>query len=168
MTSSESLNALAEDLGLLAQTTGLRVTTAESCTGGGVAHAITRVPGSSQWFELGLVTYSNRMKSDLLAVPPALIDRQGAVSDPVVRAMLDGALRLSCADVGVSVSGIAGPSGGSIEKPLGTVCFAWGTLGNANSSTQYFEGNRESVRDQSIIFALEKLIEILGNKQNTV
>lgn len=162
MTNSKSLHVLAEELGVLARSQGLHITTAESCTGGGVAHLITSVPGSSQWFELGLVTYSNRMKSDLLAVPLDLIDKQGAVSEPVVQAMLVGALRLSGAEVGVSISGIAGPGGGSKEKPVGTVCFAWGFTGNMMSSTQYFEGDRASVRHQALIFSINTLIDTLS------
>lgn len=112
---------------------GRQITTAESCTGGLIASMLTRVPGSSAAFEGGFVTYSNRMKSDLLAVPQALLDAHGAVSEPVVRAMAEGALARSGADMAIAVSGIAGPDGGSAEKPVGTVWMAWGSTDDMHS-----------------------------------
>lgn len=112
---------------------GMTISTAESCTGGLVASMLTRVPGSSAAFEAGFVTYSNRMKSDLLGVPAALLQEHGAVSEPVVRAMAEGALVRSRADMAIAVSGIAGPGGGSVDKPAGTVWIAWGTAGALNS-----------------------------------
>lgn len=112
---------------------GRQITTAESCTGGLIASMLTRVPGSSAAFEAGFVTYSNRMKSDLLAVPQALLDAHGAVSEPVVRAMAEGALARSGADMAIAVSGIAGPDGGSAEKPVGTVWMAWGSTDDMHS-----------------------------------
>lgn len=112
---------------------GRQITTAESCTGGLIASMLTRVPGSSAAFEAGFVTYSNRMKSDLLAVPEALLEAHGAVSEPVVRAMAEGALARSGADMAIAVSGIAGPAGGSAEKPAGTVWIAWGSADNLHS-----------------------------------
>jgi len=139
--------------------------TAESCTGGGIAQAVTEIAGSSQWFEVGLVTYSNRMKSDLLGVPYRLLERQGAVSEAVVRAMCEGALSRYGADIAVAVSGIAGPAGGVPGKPVGTVCFAWGGLNSLQSCTEIFQGNRHAVRQQTVNVALQKLV---GFSKSTV
>lgn len=112
---------------------GRQITTAESCTGGLIASMLTRIPGSSAAFEAGFVTYSNRMKRDLLAVPEALLEAHGAVSEPVVRAMAEGALARSGADMAIAVSGIAGPDGGSADKPVGTVWMAWGSADDLHS-----------------------------------
>lgn len=137
----------------------LRVTTAESCTGGGIAEAITRVSGSSAWFESGFVTYANASKAGLLGVSEADLASHGAVSEVVVRAMAQGALRLAAADLAVAVSGIAGPDGGSPEKPVGTVWFAWAAAdGKLVSECRRFGGNRRAVRAQTVLRALEGLL----------
>ncbi|SMF07388.1 nicotinamide-nucleotide amidase [Alteromonadaceae bacterium Bs31] len=154
-----NINALASSLGEALRARQWRVVTAESCTGGGVAQALTAVAGSSGWFELGLVTYSNQMKTRFLGVDEALLEKHGAVSEATVEAMLSGALQCSAANIGVAVSGIAGPSGSVPGKPVGTVCFAWGTRGNCCTSTQLFSGDREQVRTDAIGFALRSLLE---------
>lgn len=123
---TESTYLLAERLGQLLRGPKHTVTTAESCTGGGIGQAITLVPGSSAWFEAGYITYSNRIKSKLLGVPSALIEAHGAVSEPVVLAMAAGAIQHSAANYAVAVSGVAGPDGGTPNKPVGTVCFSAG------------------------------------------
>ncbi len=136
-----------------------RIATAESCTGGLVAGAITAIAGSSAWFDRGFVTYTNEAKCELLGVPAALIAREGAVSEAVARAMAEGALARSQADLVVAVTGIAGPGGGSAGKPVGTVCFAWGRRGGAvDAVTRQFGGDRAGVRSQSVAVALEGLI----------
>jgi nicotinamide-nucleotide amidase len=134
------------------------VATAESCTGGWIAKALTDVPGSSGCFGYGIVSYSNGAKESMLGVKSRTLAEHGAVSEPVVREMAEGTLRLSGADISVAVSGVAGPDGGSQEKPVGTVWFAWSTRGPRGITTdtdlQRFEGNRESVRMQTVIHGL--------------
>lgn len=137
------------------------ITTAESCTGGGLAVALTAVPGSSRWFEGGFVTYSNRLKSQLLAVPPSLLEQYGAVSEAVVAAMVEGALQAAGAQLGVAISGIAGPGGGTPEKPVGTVCIAVGGLSSKRILTCNFSGDRNTVRERSVVQALEMLLQWL-------
>ncbi len=137
-----------------------RVTVAESCTGGLLAGAITSVAGSSDWFDVGYVTYSNAAKTALLGVPDALLASHGAVSEETARAMAAGALAKSGADIAAAVTGIAGPSGGTPEKPVGTVCFAWARRGGvAESTTRQLAGDRAAVRATSVTFALEGLLE---------
>lgn len=135
------------------------VATAESCTGGWLAKALTDVPGSSGCFGYGIVSYSNGAKESILGVRNQALAEHGSVSDAVVREMAEGALRLSGADVSVAVSGVAGPDGGSDEKPVGTVWFAWSMRGPRGITTdtdlQRFEGNRESIRMQSVIHGLK-------------
>ncbi len=153
---------LATELGTALRDRGWRVAVAESCTGGGLAAAITAVPGSSAWFEYGLVTYANRAKETLLGVPADLLAAQGAVSEAVVLAMVEGVLSLSGADLAVAVSGIAGPDGGSRDKPVGTVWLAWGQAdGWRQSRCLYFDGDRESVRRQAVVAALRQLLNRL-------
>jgi nicotinamide-nucleotide amidase len=139
--------------------TNRAVATAESCTGGWIAKALTDVPGSSGCFGYGIVSYSNGAKESILGVGNRTLAEQGAVSEPVVREMAEGALRLSDADISVAVSGVAGPDGGSDEKPVGTVWFAWSTRGPAGITTdtdlQRFEGNRERIRMQTVIHGLK-------------
>ncbi|MDD2712550.1 MAG: CinA family protein [Simplicispira sp.] len=135
--------------------------TAESCTGGMIAAACTDLAGSSQWFERGFVSYSNAAKTDLLGVPAALIAQHGAVSDPVARAMAEGALAHSLAQVSVAVTGIAGPSGASPGKPVGTVCFAWCVAGQLHSQTRHFTGGRAAVRAATLHHALAQLATLL-------
>jgi len=153
--------ALARRVGEVLRAAGLRLATAESCTGGWVARALTAVPGSSDWFERGYVAYSNAAKREDLGVPAETIERHGAVSEETARAMAAGALARSRTDVALAVTGIAGPSGGSLAKPVGTVCFAWARGSNMRSETRRFDGDRESVRRQSVLRALEGLLESL-------
>ena len=151
--------ALAEALGKALVARRRQVATAESCTGGLAAGAITAIAGSSAWFDRGFVTYTNESKADALGVPATLIAREGAVSEAVARAMAEGALARSQADLVVAVTGIAGPGGGSAAKPVGTVCFAWGRRGGAvDAVTRQFDGDRAAVRSQSVAVALEGLI----------
>ena len=138
------------------------LTTAESCTGGLVAATCTDLAGSSDWFERGFVTYSNASKTELLGVDPALIASQGAVSEAVARAMAQGALQHARAQVAVAVTGVAGPSGGSAEKPVGTVWFAWGLPSGITSELQHFAGDRAAVRAATVQHALTRLLELLA------
>ena len=138
------------------------LSTAESCTGGLVAATITELAGSSDWFERGYVTYSNSAKSEDIHVSPELIAQHGAVSDQVARAMAIGAKQSSHTDVALSITGIAGPTGGSTQKPVGTVCFAWILANDAiHSETKLFSGNRQEVRQQACEFSLRKLLELV-------
>ena len=161
----DTIRVLAGQLGEQLAASKMKVTTAESCTGGGIAQAITMIPGSSSWFELGFVTYSNRAKQQQLAVDPEILLKYGAVSEEVVTAMVSGALRAANADVGIAVSGIAGPDGGSVAKPVGSVWFAW-QLATGLSSTAYhhFSGDRETVRHQSVQVGLMGLHQIIQSK----
>lgn len=135
--------------------------TAESCTGGMIAAACTDLAGSSQWFERGFVTYSNAAKCDSLGVQAALIYQHGAVSEPVVRAMAQGALAHSRAQVAVAVTGVAGPSGGSPAKPVGTVWLGWSTPYGLVSEQQHFGGDRAAVRSATVHYALLRLVQLL-------
>ena len=154
----DQISQLATELGLLLKALNAQVTTAESCTGGGIAEAITRIAGSSAWFEAGFVTYSNQQKTRQLEVPEPLFTQVGAVSREVVEAMVRGAQRQSGARFAVAVSGVAGPGGGSPEKPVGTVWLAWGAGDEVSSERRHFPGNRDEVRQQTVIAALEGLI----------
>ncbi len=136
--------------------------TAESCTGGLIAGACTDLAGSSAWFERGFVTYSNEAKTELLGVDAALIASHGAVSEPVVRAMTLGALQHSRAQVAVAVTGVAGPTGGSTDKPVGTVWFGWATPGGLRSEVQCFAGDRAAIRAATVRHALAQLAGLLG------
>jgi nicotinamide-nucleotide amidase len=137
--------------------------TAESCTGGWVAQAVTSVAGSSAWFERGFVTYSNEAKHELLHVSRNTLKNHGAVSEQTAREMALGALGQSKGTVAVAVTGIAGPGGGSREKPVGTVCFAWAYGRSALSETRRFSGGREAVRRKSVVHALEGVMACLKN-----
>lgn len=133
-----------------------RIATAESCTGGGVAAAITAIPGSSAWFECGIVSYANSIKQKLLGVSTATLEHEGAVSEAVVIEMARGVLALSGADIAAAISGVAGPSGGSLEKPVGTVWFAWAkATGEIKTELKYFDGDRAEVQRQAVVWALE-------------
>ncbi len=143
---------------------GLMLATAESCTGGGVAQAITEISGSSEWFERGFVTYANRAKVEMLGVSEETLRLHGAVSEAVVREMAEGALRHSHAHISLAVSGIAGPTGGTPEKPVGTVFFAWSLRnGETWARKHLLTGNRAEIRAQSVRIALEGLLE-MGNR----
>ncbi|NWB94638.1 CinA family protein [Pseudomonas gingeri] len=154
----DEITRLAVELGKRLQTLKAQVTTAESCTGGGIAEAITRIPGSSAWFEAGYVTYSNQQKTRQLNVPEALFGQVGAVSREVVEAMAHGAQANSAAHFAVAVSGVAGPDGGSVEKPVGTVWLAWGIGDEVSSERRHFPGDRDAVRRQTVLAALEGLL----------
>jgi nicotinamide-nucleotide amidase len=134
-----------------------KLATAESCTGGMIAAACTDLAGSSAWFERGFVTYSNEAKTDMLGVDANLIAQHGAVSEVVVRAMAQGALAHSHAQVALAVTGVAGPSGGSADKPVGTVWFAWITPTGITSEVQHFPGDRAAVRAATVRHALKRL-----------
>lgn len=163
MTSKRQLIA---EIAEIATAKGLRLTAAESCTGGMVASAFTDISGSSAWFEYGFVTYSNEAKHAMLDVPETLFVSHGAVSAPVVEAMVQGALAKSGADFGVALSGIAGPMGGTPDKPVGTVWIAWGRAGeSASSRCEVFAGDRAAVRSQAVDTALEGLLHLLRKSQ---
>jgi nicotinamide-nucleotide amidase len=141
---------------------GLRLVVAESCTGGWLAKVLTDLPGSSEWFDRGYVTYSNAAKQSMLGVREATLVAHGAVSEETVAEMSAGALHESGADLALAVSGIAGPGGGSAEKPVGTVCFAWQRRGEApRVSREHFQGEREAVRRQSVAYLLTRLQAVL-------
>lgn len=157
MADAHDLTLVAEIGGALSAR-GEWLVTAESCTGGGLAQLLTSVPGSSSWFERGYVTYSNRSKTEMLGVPAELIATHGAVSEEVARAMAEGAITSSGADHAVAITGIAGPAGGSPEKPVGMVWIAWSARGGDTRATRHrFPGNREQIRDASVRAALAGL-----------
>jgi len=141
---------------------GLKLTAAESCTGGGLCYWLTSVPGSSDWFDRGFITYSNEAKIELLGVNTNTIDNNGAVSEETAREMVTGALRNSHANIAVSITGIAGPDGGTKDKPVGTVWIAWGKRdAKINAEMNVFPGDRQNVRLCSIAKALEKVLEMI-------
>ena len=140
---------------------GQMMATAESCTGGLIAGACTDIAGSSDWFERGLVSYSNRAKTELLGVDPELIARHGAVSEAVARAMAEGARQRSAVDWAVAVTGVAGPSGGRPDKPVGTVWFAWATPAGTQTQVCRFAGDRDAVRQATVRHALAVLLDRL-------
>lgn len=153
-----SIPSLVEQLAQALTANGQMMVTAESCTGGLIAGACTDLSGSSNWFERGFVTYSNAAKSELLGVSADLIERHGAVSEPVARAMAVGALQQAHAQLAVAVTGVAGPSGGSADKPVGTVWFAWATPAGVFSEHRRFEGDRAAVRQATVAHALAGLL----------
>ncbi len=162
MTNSDSSVALVMRIAKRLKAENARVSTAESCTGGWLAKTLTDLPGSSDWFEYGFVSYGNNAKQDLLAVSADTLDRYGAVSAEAVTAMADGALSRSGAELAVAVTGIAGPDGGSAEKPVGTVWFAWARRGHDPiSRCRRFDGDRDAVRRQAVVAALSGLLELL-------
>jgi nicotinamide-nucleotide amidase len=156
------LVALAERIGERLVARHAMLVTAESCTGGWVAQALTAVAGSSAWFERGFVTYSNAAKEELLGVRSATLARHGAVSEEAACEMALGALERSHASVSLAITGIAGPTGGTPDKPVGTVCFAWAGAGlTTRAETRRFVGDREAVRRQSVEHSLQMLLELL-------
>ncbi|PAR38191.1 damage-inducible protein CinA [Vibrio metoecus] len=157
---------MSQQLGLLLAKQQQILTTAESCTGGGVAYWVTEVAGSSAWFDRSFVTYSNEAKQEMLGVREATLQQFGAVSEPTVEEMALGALLHSRATLSASISGIAGPGGGSAEKPVGTVCFGFASVqGWLKVETCHFAGDREQVRQQAIAYVLQSLIEHLAADQ---
>jgi nicotinamide-nucleotide amidase len=163
ITESMSIETLALNLVRQMREKSRVLATAESCTGGWVAQAVTAIPGSSNCFDRGFVTYSNLSKQQMLGVRAHTIEEHGAVSEAVVREMTDGVLQHSPADISVAISGIAGPGGGSEEKPVGTVWIAWQQRGEAPASSRYhFSGDREQVRQQAVDMALRGLLDIVN------
>jgi nicotinamide-nucleotide amidase len=163
----QELEALALRLGRALLVRGWRVATAESCTGGWIAKTLTDVAGSSQWFDGSVVSYSNAAKANLLGVSQELLAAHGAVSEPVVRAMANGARDRFHTELAVAVSGIAGPDGGTPDKPVGTVWFAWATPTDAGAARRAFAGGRDSIRRQSVAFAIERLVDLVWRDDRT-
>jgi nicotinamide-nucleotide amidase len=160
--SQEELEALAAELGATLLARGWMLAAAESCTGGWAAQALTAVAGSSVWFERGFVTYSNAAKREMLGVRAATLEAHGAVSEETAREMASGALAHSQAAAAFAITGIAGPTGGTPEKPVGTVCFAWaGTGFETVAERLVFPGDRRSIRAQSVRHALKKLLALM-------
>jgi nicotinamide-nucleotide amidase len=157
----EDIIKLAERVGRTLQERGWFLATAESCTGGGVAQAITEIPGSSEWFDCAYVPYSNASKTEMLDISPALIAKHGAVSEEIAAAMAEGALASSEAHVTLSTTGIAGPAGAVPGKPVGTVCFGWSTTGATHTERLVFKGDRHAVREQTVTHALQGLLRFL-------
>jgi nicotinamide-nucleotide amidase len=152
---------LAAKVGRALEAKRLMLATAESCTGGGVAQAVTEIAGSTAWFECGFVTYSNASKAEMLDVSPALIAQCGSVSEEVAAAMAEGALANSVADVTVSTTGIAGPAGAVPGKPVGTVCFGWAKGDLTLTERLVFQGDRKAVREQTVAHALQGLLRFI-------
>jgi nicotinamide-nucleotide amidase len=154
-----------EELASLLNSQGWKVALAESCTGGLVSATLTELAGSSNWFDRGYITYSNQAKTECLGVPAELIESHGAVSEPVAKAMAEGAQRHAKVKAALSITGIAGPSGGSMEKPVGTVCFGWAIqyqdTVRTTCKTKLFTGDRQAVRQQATLFALVELSTLL-------
>jgi nicotinamide-nucleotide amidase len=161
-TPDEELFELSERVGQLLGRRGWLLTTAESCTGGWVGQVITAVAGSSAWYDRGFITYTNRSKQELLGVSSTTLERFGAVSEETVQEMAQGALKNSQAQISVSLSGIAGPGGGTPKKPVGAVCIGWATVdGGVISTACRFGGDREEIRSRAVAAALRGLIELL-------
>jgi nicotinamide-nucleotide amidase len=164
-TESRQLAVLAEALGKALLEQDLTMSAAESCTGGWIAKAVTDIPGSSGWFDRAFVTYSNAAKQEMLGVDPGTLAEHGAVSEATVLEMVAGALERSRADLAVAVSGVAGPAGGSAEKPVGTVWFAWARRGGEPVVRRvHFQGDREAVRLQAVVAALGGFMSLLADE----
>ena len=155
---------VAQQLGIQLAQKRLTLVTAESCTGGWISKLVTDIPGSSAWFDRGFVTYSNQAKVETLGVSEEIINKHGAVSEQAALEMARGALHHSAANISIAVSGIAGPGGGSREKPVGFVCFAWLQLsGFERAESICFEGDREQIRFQAAHYVLHRLLELLND-----
>jgi nicotinamide-nucleotide amidase len=158
-----AFSALSEQLGQVLLARRCSLVTAESCTGGWVAQVVTMTPGSSQWFDRGFVTYTNQAKQDMLHVPATALGNYGAVSEQTARAMAEGALLQSQASVSLSVTGIAGPDGGSAEKPVGLVWFAWAShFFTTQAQSRIFTGDRAAIRAQAVHYTLDGLLQLLA------
>ena len=157
---SENTILLAQQLGDILQAKGWKITCAESCTGGGIGYAITEISGSSNWFERGFITYSNKAKESMLGVSAATLEQYGAVSAQTVQEMAAGSAKAAVADCAIAVSGIAGPDGGSADKPVGTVWFGFSIGQILSEEKQVFSGDRFQVRQQAIDYALLKMIQL--------
>jgi nicotinamide-nucleotide amidase len=161
--SDEELHQLAGELGEILRARDWMLATAESCTGGWVGQLVTALPGSSQWYERGFITYANAAKIEMLGVPAATIDEHGAVSEQTASAMAAGALAHSHAQAALAISGIAGPGGGTRQKPVGLVCYGWALAdGTVMSSTCRLDGDREEIRSRAVAAALRGLIELIN------
>lgn len=161
-----SFSVLINDIAVLLKKSDWQLVTAESCTGGLISSYLTEIPGSSAWFERGFVTYSNRAKTEMLGVPLELLNKFGAVSEQVAQAMALGALQNSPGHISLSVTGIAGPGGGTEDKPVGTVCFAWAVRGASPQTVKkLISGNRLEVRLAACQLALEGVLSLLKNIQ---
>ena len=160
-----TFNPLIIEIATILKTNNWQLVTAESCTGGLVAASLTEIPGSSNWFERGFVTYSNLAKQEMLSVPRQLMEQHGAVSESVAAAMAMGALEHSSGQIAVSITGIAGPDGGSAAKPVGTVCFAWAATGmpSAKTLTKHFSGDRQDIRLAACQEALTGVLSLIKN-----
>lgn len=165
MPTDSVVHQLAVRAGNKLRETRLMLTTAESCTGGMVATAITDVSGSSGWFDRGFVTYSDQAKTEMIGVPAELIEKHGAVSEHVARAMAEGALRNSRAQVSLAITGIAGPGGGTETKPVGMVSFAWSNRVHTSVETLVFKGDRDQIRVQAAAHALRGLLTHIDDKE---
>ena len=157
----EDLRELSTLVGQALKERGLLLATAESCTGGGVAQAITDIAGSSEWFDCGFIIYSNASKTEMLEVPAALLAQHGAVSEEIAEAMAIGALANSNAHVSLSTTGIAGPGGAVPGKPVGTVCFGWAKGDHTHTERHVFAGDRQAVRQQTVVLALKGLLRLI-------
>lgn len=165
MQAPDKLHNLAVDLGEQLVRTDQRIATVESCTGGGIAHLVTSVAGSSGWFERGFITYSNDAKAEMVGVDRELIENHGAVSTEVAVAMAEGGIRFSAADYCIAVTGLAGPDGGSTDKPVGTVCFAWAERKHDTIATrEHFSGDRTVIRRLSVAHALQGLLDLIRRR----
>jgi len=158
---NENSTQIIARLAALACEKQLKICTAESCTGGLIAKSFTELAGSSDWFECGFVTYSNQSKTEMIGVPESVIAEYGAVSEAVVNAMASGALRNSAADVAIAVTGVAGPAGGSDEKPVGTVWIGVASSHQQKASKYHFDGNREAIREAAMRRAIEDALVII-------
>lgn len=159
------LETLAEQVGSALQSRGLMLASAESCTGGWVGAAVTAIAGSSQWYERGFITYTNASKQEMLGVSATTLAEYGAVSEPTVREMAAGALKHSHAHLALAISGIAGPSGATPGKPVGTVCIAWALRSGAGRvQTFHFDGDRSAVRQQAVVAALRGVLELIDEQ----
>jgi len=161
--SDEELHQLAVELSDKLRARGWMLATAESCTGGWIGQVLTALPGSSHWFERGFITYANAAKTEMLGVPAETLAAHGAVSEETASAMAAGALAKSHAQAALAVTGIAGPGGGSLQKPVGLVCYGWALAdGTLMSSTCRLDGDREEIRSRAVAAALRGLIELIG------
>ena len=164
---TESTDSLLAELVARAMTLrGGMLVTAESCTGGGLAYLLTSIPGSSTWYERGFITYSNDSKRELLGISGELLESHGAVSEQTAAAMAAGAVENSHAAVSIAITGIAGPEGGTEEKPVGTVCLAWCIRnGETRTTSVLFHGDRRKIREQAILMALQGLLDLLESEK---
>jgi len=163
--SEQALNQIAQQVTDALLEKGERMATVESCTGGGIAKLMTDLAGSSAVFECGFVTYSNESKQQMVGVSSAALEEFGAVSEQVAAEMASGALKRANADITVSVTGVAGPEGGTDYKPVGTVCFAWAYNASLLTETRHFSGDRQAVREQTIEYALQGVLKQLASKK---